>query len=70
MVLLVQCGLFVLAWARALRDRQALGFLVNDASPANQSPDGQTQSNAEEYSAGKANPIRTRKQVGNPLLRI
>ena len=47
-----------------------MGFLMNEDSPANQSPNGQAKSDAQEYSAGKANPIRTWQQLGNPLMRI
>lgn len=69
-VLLVRCGLFCFGWAGALHGTQNLGFLANDDSPANQSPNGQAKSDAQEYSAGKANPIRTWQQLGNPLMRI
>jgi hypothetical protein len=47
-----------------------MGFLMNEDRPANQSPNGQAKSDAQEYSAGKANPIRTWQQLGNPLMRI
>jgi hypothetical protein len=47
-----------------------MGFLMNGDSPANQNPNGQAKSDAQEYSAGKANPIRTWQQLGNPLMRI
>ena len=66
----VCAGFIVLAGAKALHGSQDTGFLMIGDSPANQSPNGQAKSDAQEYSAGKSNPIRTWQQLGNPLMRI